>query len=105
MNSLLLIFFVSIFSLFADVVLKKAADKNSYLLLAAGCILYMLDGILWFVAYKYSKFSTVAIVYSIFIILLSVLIGIFYFKEKINSVEIIGIVLGFASIFLLSRFK
>lgn len=102
---LTVIVLVSIFSILADIILKKAADNNNYIFLIIGCGLYVLDAFFWFIAYKYSKFSTVGILYSLSVVFLSVLTGIFYFKERINIVEVIGLVLGFVSIILLSRFK
>lgn len=105
MTGFQLILIVSGFSLLADVVLKRAADVNNMFLLVLGCGLYVLDAIFWFYAYKYSKFSTVGVNYSLIILLLSVLIGIFVFKEKINTQEVVGIVLGILAIIFLSKFK
>ena len=105
MNGLIIIILVSLFSLIADIVLKKSADGHGVIYLYLGMALYVLDAFLWFVAYKYSKFSTVGVMYSLLIIFATVAVGVFYFKERIGVTEIIGLVFGLIAIILLSGYK
>ncbi len=102
MNGISIIVIVSLISLVGDVVLKKASENNNMMLLGLGILLYSIDAAMWFYAYKYSKFSTVGIIYSLLIIFASILIGILFFKEKIVLKEIIGICFGLVSLFLLA---
>jgi drug/metabolite transporter (DMT)-like permease len=95
---------ISLIAVVCDVVLKKAAMAQNYKFLLLGMFLYSIDAIMWFWVYKSAKFSTVAIVYSIFTIFLSIVIGFFFFKEKINFLEIVGIILGIGSILILGKF-
>ncbi len=96
---------ISLGAIAADVILKRASQTNNYWFVCIGVILYALDALLWFWVYKTAKFSTVGIVYSVFTIVLSVGIGVLYFKEQLGVRELIGIVLGLSSIYLLSRFS
>ncbi len=96
---------ISLGAIVADVFLKQAAETKNNWLLGFGIVLYAVDAVLWYWVYKSVKFSTVGIVYSVFTILLTVLIGTFYFKEQIGIIELIGIVLGVISVVLLSRFS
>lgn len=105
MSGIAIILLVSVVSLLADLFLKKASDINNNFMLFLGIFLYAIDALLWFYAYKYSKFSTVGIIYSLFIIFSSILIGIFFFKEKIALKEVIGIGLGIVAMYLLTASK
>jgi drug/metabolite transporter (DMT)-like permease len=102
MNAILIIVIISVISLFADVVLKKASSDNNIFLIILGCMLYVVDALGWFYAYKYSKFSTVGIIYSLVVIFCSIAIGLFLFKEKIVLKEILGICFGAIALILLS---
>ncbi len=102
MNGISTIVIVAIFSIIADVVLKKSSENNNMFLLGLGIFLYMIDAVLWFLAYKYSKFSTVGVIYSILMIIISIIVGIMFFKEKIELKEMFGIGLGIISLFLLA---
>ena len=95
-------FIISLMALIGDVLLKKAAIGHSNNLLVSGIGCYIINAVLWYVLYKNIKFSTVAIIYSVFTILLSIIIGILYFNEHLGIKEIIGIILGVISLILLS---
>jgi drug/metabolite transporter (DMT)-like permease len=53
---------------------------------------------------KHIKLSSLGVIYSLTTVLLLVAIGVFYFHEKLNIYEIIGIVAAIVSVILLSRF-
>ena len=95
---------ISLGTIIGDVFIKRAAENSNSLYLSVGMLLYLFDALLWFWVYKSAKFSTVAIIYSLFTIFLSVAIGIFYFKEQLGIKEVIGLVLGFLSVILLGGF-
>ncbi len=102
MNGVAIIIIVSLISLIGDVVLKKASDNGNMYLLGLGVFLYAIDAVMWFFAYKYSKFSTVGVLYSLLIIFASITIGILFFKEKIVFKEVVGIIFGLVSLLLLT---
>lgn len=95
---------ISLIAIISDVVIKQAADTKNNWYLYLGMALYAGDAVLWWWVYRYAKFSTVAIIYALFTILLSIIIGVLFFKETITMREIIGIILGIIAVSLLSRF-
>lgn len=90
-------------AIWADVILKAAANGKNYWLLLLGACLYFVQAIFWYEAYKVGKFSTVAIVYSIFTIILSIGLGVVLFQEKVGVREIVGIVLGIIAVILMTK--
>jgi multidrug transporter EmrE-like cation transporter len=102
----LIILGLTFITVVGDSLLKMAGEHKdtnySHLL---GCLLiYLLTGLIWFLIYKHIKFSISGSVYGVITALVFTLVGIFYFHETLRPIEIIGIVLGISSIFLLSRF-
>lgn len=66
-----------------------------------GWFIYGLSAIAWVISYKYEKFAIVATLYSVVLVLFSVLIGYLFFKEKLSPGQFLGVILGFISVFLL----
>ena len=66
-----------------------------------GWIIYGISAIAWVIGYKHEKFAVVATLYSVFLVLFSVLIGYVVFKEKLTTGQLLGVVLGFLSLILL----
>lgn len=71
---------------------------------AGGVTFYLLTAVAWFVVMKFVKLSTIGLVYSTSTILFLTLIGFVFFKERLNTVEVMGFILGVIAIFLLGRF-
>ncbi len=69
-----------------------------------GFILYASTAIGWFWVMKYIKLSSLGIVYALTTMLCLVAVGVFYFHERLNAYEILGILMAVVSILLLSRF-
>ncbi len=69
-----------------------------------GFVLYASTAFGWFWVMKYIKLSSLGVVYAITTMLCLVGVGVFYFHEKLNVYEIIGILMALGSIALLSRF-
>ncbi len=66
-----------------------------------GWVIYGISAIGWVIAYKHEKFAIVATIYSVFLLIFSVVIGYLVFKEKLSSAQIVGILLGLVSLVLL----
>lgn len=97
---------ILLLTIIADFLLKKAANMDGlsgwkFLLISA--LIYFISAIGWFFIYKKTKFITLGAFYSLGHLLLTVLIGILIFKEKLNLSEAIGVLLGLVSVFLLLR--
>ena len=97
---------LSLFTSLGDYFIKKASQqKFSWLfLLILGSIIYASTALGWFFILKKMKLSSMAVVYSTSLVLFSVLIGVFCFKEKLNYFEISGIIMAVLSMALLYRF-
>ncbi len=109
--SSVLIFLLSVFLVLVtvggDFLIKKASLLTGFTgwkLLLIGCIIYGATGIGWFYVLRKIKLSTMGVWYSIILVLSLTLISVFYFKEKISSIEIVGIILAIVSLVILSRF-
>jgi len=86
---------------FGDLVMKKWVINNNIYFYIIGLIIYLIG--LNFLAQSF-KYKNIAIASTIFVIFNVVLLSIFswfYFKEKLSTFEIIGIVLGLTSIIIL----
>lgn len=99
--------FLSLATVLGDIFIKKAAlmQKFSgwyYLLISA--LIYAATAFGWFFVVRRMKLSTAAVIYSISIVVLLALVSVFYFKEKLNITEIVGIIMAVLSLGLLYRF-
>ena len=89
-------------SLLADCVLKVAADRRQWMLLCLGAGLYLVDALIFFLAFEHWKFIDVGIVYAVLSPLIILIAGVFIFKETITGREIAAILFGLISIILFS---
>lgn len=69
-----------------------------------GILIYGSTGIIWFFLLRKSKLSTAGVTYSVGVVVFLTLLGVFYFKEKINSMEILAIIMAIASLVILYKF-
>ena len=97
---------LSAVSVLADYFIKKASIGNNAWgrWLTLGAIIYGLTAVGWFFAMKNMKLFTLGAIYGISCIVILVMLSIFVFHEKINTIEIIGILLGIVSIIILYKF-
>lgn len=108
LNVLFLGFIVTVVAITGDIFIKKASLMSGftgYKSLLIGALLYGSTALGWFFWMRRAKLSTIGTVFSIFSVILMTLVSVFYFKEKINTVEIIGICLAIVSLLILSRFS
>lgn len=86
-----------ILSVAGDYLIKKSSLLGGvfgWKHLAAGCMVYGISAVGWFWVYRYAKIFTVGAFYSLGVIAVSIILSLVVFKEKINSWEIFGLVLG-----------
>jgi drug/metabolite transporter (DMT)-like permease len=97
---------LSIITVISDSFIKKASLErsvwNKWLVL--GAIIYGLTAIGWVFVMKSMKLSTLGVIYGISCITILAIVSVFVFHEKISMIEIIGILLGVASIAILYKF-
>jgi len=80
---------------------SKFMDVKIFLI---GLLVYALTAFGWFYVMKHIKLSSLGVIYALSTVLLLVAVGVFYFHEKLNVIEIIGIFTAVLSLILLSRF-
>lgn len=91
-----------------DYFLKLASKESSMFAnrwFVIGASLFALTAFGWVWAMRTMKLAEIGAVYGVATVLLLALIGLTFFKERLSTQEIIGIVLAIASITLLSRFS
>lgn len=99
---------LSVMTVLADVFIKHASLKNAFSgwkMLLLGAIIYGLTAFGWFFVMRKIKLSTLGVLYGVSCIVLLTLVSVFYFREKITFLELFGILLGIASLVILSRFE
>ncbi|MFH0770739.1 MAG: transporter [Candidatus Peregrinibacteria bacterium] len=110
MSSIVTVFFVGIglsaITVFADALIKSASSHHAFSgwkLLVAGAFIYGVTAFGWFFVMRRIKLSTLGVLYGVSCVVLLTLVSVFYFREKITTLEIVGIVLAIISLILLSR--
>lgn len=107
MNPFFIIILLAGAGVLADIFIKlagsgpKAVEMKWF---AAGFLIYASTAFGWFYVMKHVKLSSLGAIYAVSTILLLVAVGVFYFHEKINLYEIIGIALALISVVLLAKF-
>jgi len=99
---------LEVMSLLADYFIKRASLQTGFIgwkYLFMGGFVYFLSAFGWFFLMRSFKLVTIGVFHSFAVIGLSMMLGLVVFNEKITLREIIGIILGCASILLLVRFQ
>ena len=107
MNAIIMVMLLAIAGVIGDFFLKMAGHGTKYLdvkWFVAGLLVYASLAFAWFYVMRQIKLSTIGVVYSLVTVLLLVAVGTFYFHEKLNLYEVIGIASAIVSLVLLSRF-
>ncbi len=107
-NWLFLLLIIEVVCIYGDYYIKKASMEQQWegwKLLALGSLLYGVSAIGFFLLMRMFKVFTVGMLHSFAVIFLSIFLSLVVFKEKINAREILGLILGIASVCLLVRFQ
>lgn len=111
MNTLLVAFIagivLSLITVFADALIKQASLQkyfSGWPMLFLGALIYGLTALGWFFVMRKMKLSTAGTLYAISVVIFVTLVSVFYFKERISPIEIIGIIMAIISLVILYRF-
>lgn len=107
LTSYLLSIGLSFVTVIADFLIKKASLQegfSGYQLMLLGALIYGLTAFGWFFVMRNTKVSTLGVLYAVSCVVFMCLISIFYFKERISSIEILGVALAITSLIVLTRF-
>ena len=95
--SILLLISLIITEISAQMLLKNGNINLYYL----GLLMYTLVGILFAISLKYQKFGTFNLTWHLSMVLATLLVSFFIYKEKYSITEYIGIILGLMSLSIL----
>ena len=97
----------SLLGIVGDYFLKLASMNENSLKTPSfyiGFVLYASTAFGWVFLMKHLKLATIAVVYSISMVLLLTATGVVLFREPLSYYEIAGLVMAIASLILLIRF-
>src|SRR5262245_10584350 len=97
----------SLLGVVGDYFLKLASSNENSLKTPSfyiGFVLYASTAFGWVFVMKHLKLATIAVVYSVSMVLLLTAIGVVIFRESLSYYEIAGLVMAIASLILLVRF-
>src|SRR5689334_21602963 len=98
----------SVVGVIGDYFLKLASANESSLKsreFYIGFLIYASTAFGWVFVMKHLKLATVGVVYSVSMVLLLTAVGVFRFKESLNLLEIVGLMMDVGSLLLLTRFN
>lgn len=98
---------LALMDVLGDFFIKEASLKTGYsgwILVLIGAVVYALTAWGVFFVFRKIKISTAGAVFSVTFVVFVTLLSVFYFKERINSLEIIAIFMAIASVMILYRF-
>lgn len=107
MNQIFIVAFLAMVGVIGDFFIKLSGQGPKFMdvkWFVSGAFIYISTSAGWFYVMKHIKLSSIGVIYSLTTALLIVAIGVFYFHEKLNVYEIIGIITAIVSVILLSRF-
>ena len=103
-NYIMWLIFSAIFFAIGEFLSKKFALNPNITLVIIIIIVYSISVLLWLPAIlQKNQLSIVGTMWSIMSLLITVLIGVLIFKEKIDLTSLIGIIFAFIAIILLSH--
>lgn len=107
MKPTLLIIGLALVGVVGDFFIKLAGSGTKYIeprWFIIGFLVYASTAVGWFYVMKQVKLADLGVIYAVSTVLFLTLVGIFYFHEKLNWYEMVGIGTAVISILLLSRF-
>jgi multidrug transporter EmrE-like cation transporter len=96
-----LVIIVAILEVVGDILFKEWTIHDKKFLLVIGVIFYMAATIFWAFSLKYHNLSKAVVIFAVITLIVGVLVGVLIYKENLNALNIIGILLGLTSIILL----
>jgi len=102
MSWIILLSFLIIFESLADILAKEYSLKGHWYFWVAGIIGYIIANIFWLSAMKHgAQLGRGAIIFSVVSAILAVIIGVYFYQETTNKIQIAGMILGLLSIVLI----
>jgi multidrug transporter EmrE-like cation transporter len=90
------------FNVIADVSGKRWTQKGSKIFLVLAAAAYMIDQLFFSASLTFGALSKNIFIVFLLSSIIDVLIGIFYFKERLSRTNLVGLALGLAALILLN---
>lgn len=106
-TTILIVILLAAVGVLGDYFIKESGSGSEYILYGPfilGTIIYALTAIGWFYAMKSIKLGVLGIFYSLTTVILLAIVGAIFFKERLTTLDVVGISLGIVSIVILARF-
>lgn len=84
----------------SDIFFKKWSMDNRKILLGIGLFIYFIGTVFWAISLKYEYLSKAITIFTILNLLIIVLVGVYFFDEKLSVLNKIGIAVGVLSVML-----
>jgi len=102
MSWIIYLLLLIIFESLADIFSKEYSLKGHWYFWIAGIIGYIIANVFWLSAMKHgSGLGRGAIIFSVASAILAIIIGVYFYNENTNKVQIFGMALGLLSIVLI----
>lgn len=98
---ILLVIVVSLLEVIGDILFKEWTIKDNKYFLLLGIVAYMIATTCWAFSLRFQSLSKAVVIFGVLTVIIGVLVGVLLYKEPLTNLNIIGIVLGLASIVLL----
>jgi multidrug transporter EmrE-like cation transporter len=103
---LFIVIAISVVTVVGDYFIKLASMEARQLAnrwFGVGCAMYLLSTVGWVFVMPHMKLAVIGVIYSLSVVILMALLGVFVFGESITRYEVAGLVLGASAILLLGR--
>ncbi len=103
MHWILAISLLILFEIFADIFAKEYSLKQTALFWVLALGSYMVANIFWLVAINNgSELARGAVIFSVGSAIAAVMVGLVMYGEKVNKIQVVGMVVGLVAIGLIS---
>jgi len=96
-----LVIIVAILEVAGDILFKEWTIQNKKYLMLVGIVCYMIATTFWAFSLKFENLSKAVVIFGVLTVVVGVLVGALIYKEELTTMNIVGILLGLASILLL----
>lgn len=70
-------------------------------MLVLGILAYTAATLFWAFSLKYQSLSKAMVIFAVLTLIVGILVGVFFYKEELSALNIVGIVIGLTSIIFL----
>jgi len=92
---------VAFLEVIGDILFKEWSIHNKSWFLILGILAYMAATLFWAFSLKYQSLSKAMVIFAVLTLIVGILVGVFFYKEELTTVNVIGVVGGLISIVLL----